>query len=183
MKLFGPIFFLLYVVFSIACGSSGSVGNSSDNATASNVNPTTDGNVVPAVPQPVTNMNANANGVIDPKNNRQLTDARAETVKPTMTQGPDDSEYNTVMNKEGMPVETRIFRTDPQIARIVRTWQSVKDKKITVYLRNGKTVGLPGDKFENINIVSVNSIREAVGLKPPAPPPAAPGQPNPKKAQ
>lgn len=183
MKILGLMLFLFSITFSMACASAGGDGNGSANTAASNVNPATDGNIVPAVPQPVANMNVNANGVVEPKDRRQLTDVNSEPIKPTPMQGPDNSEYTTVMGKDGMPVETRVFRDDPQIARIVRTWQSVKDKKITVYLKNGKTVSLPGDKFENVNLVSVNAIREAIGLRLPAPLLSAPGQPNPKKEQ
>ena len=70
------------------------------------------------------------------------------------------------MGKDGLPVETRVFKENPKIEKVVKAWKSPKEKKISVYLKNGKVVELDGDKFENINSVPVAAILEAVGVKP-----------------
>ena len=111
-------------------------------------------------PAEIANHNVNA-AVRNPAN-----DPTAQPIKPTAMPAPDYSEYTTVMGKDGLPVETRVFKNNPQIDKVVKAWKSPKEKKISVFLKNGKVVDLDGDKFESINSVPVAAILEAAGVKP-----------------
>lgn len=116
--------------------------------------------MIVVTPAEIANHNVNTAG------RNPANDPTVQPIKPTAMPAPDSSEYTTVMGKDGLPVETRVFKNNPQIDKVVKAWKSPKEKKISVYLKNGKVVELDGDKFENINSVPVTSILEAVGLKP-----------------
>ncbi|HEX2639234.1 MAG TPA: hypothetical protein VHL50_01625 [Pyrinomonadaceae bacterium] len=162
---------LLSATFLIAaCGSSaensgvnsnGAANTASNPAAAqANQNPANATNMIVVKPEDLANYNANTGGRVIVNN------PTGEPIKPTAFPAPDYSEYTTVMNKDGLPVETRVFKNNAQIDKIVRSWKSPKEKKISVYLKSGKVVELDGDKLENINSVPVAAILEAVGLKP-----------------
>jgi hypothetical protein len=154
------------------CGSAVTDANVNSNANANvtvvNANPPANSNIVPYVPPGSEGINANAFNA----NAAAAQPAPTPNAKYMTYPAPDNSEYSTVMDKNGMPVETRVFRSDPQIRKIVRTWLSVNDKKIAVHLKNGRVIDLPGNKFDEIKSVPVAEIYSAVGLKMPAPPAA-----------
>jgi hypothetical protein len=162
------VIFLSATLFIAACGSSaGSDGvnsngaaNTASNPAAiqSNQNPANATNMIVVKPEDLANIKTNGRVVVN--------NPTGQPIKPTAFPAPDYSEYTTVMNKDGLPVETRVFKENPQIDKIVRSWKSPKEKKISVYLKNGKVVELDGDKFDNINTVPVAAILEAAGVKP-----------------
>lgn len=161
---------LLSATFLIAaCGSNaentgvnsnGAANTASNPAAQTNQNPANATNMIVVKPEDLANYNANTGTRV------VVNNPTGDQVKPTAFPAPDYSEYTTVMNKDGLPVETRVFKENAQIDKIVRSWKSPKEKKISVYLKNGKVVELPGDKFENINTVPVAAILEAAGAKP-----------------
>lgn len=162
---------LLSATFLIAaCGSSAGNGGVNSNSAANtasnpaaiqaNGNPANAANMIVVKPEDLANINSNNGGRV------VVNNPTGEPIKPTAFPAPDYSEYTTVMNKDGLPVETRVFKENPQIDKIVRSWKSPKEKKISVYLKNGKVVELDGDKFDSINTVPVAAILEAAGVKP-----------------
>jgi hypothetical protein len=48
-------------------------------------------------------------------------------------------------------------------------WKSVNDQTISIYLKSGKVVKLPGDKWPDIKSQPVQSFYDAAGVKPPTP--------------
>lgn len=147
-----------------ACGSTSSNSNENGNVVVVNANPSANSNVVPYVPPGSQNINSNIANAFN-SNAVPSNPTTAANPKYMTYPAPDDSEYSTIMDKSGMPVETRVFRSDPQISKVVRTWLSVDEKKIVIYLRNGKVVNLPGSKIEDIKSVPVSTFYEAAGIK------------------
>jgi len=94
---------------------------------------------------------------------------------------PDNSEYQTTMDKTGAAIETRTFHDNPYITKVTRTWKGVNDKSIAIYLKSGKVVNLPGDKLPEIRSLPVESFYEAAGVK--VAPPVVKGPPAVNKAQ
>jgi len=169
MKLF---IIVISLVIAAACGSTGGGDRTSDTS-AKGVN-STESNTAVAADNPASGS-ANTtvirpveatNYKVGKANSSIANDPSAKPPAPTAMPAPDDSLVTTVMGRDGLPVETRVFKSDPQLSKVVRTWFSTKEKKITVYLKNGKTVEMDGDKFENISTVPATAILEAAGLKP-----------------
>lgn len=117
--------------------------------------------------QPVVIQTDNTNGAVNTLN--------AEVIKPTkMTTNPgrpvsDNSEIFTEL--KDVPIETRVFKSHPQLIKVVKTGMPGK-MTIKVYLKNGKVADVPGDKFPNLGAETAASILDAVGIKMPQPPPA-----------
>jgi hypothetical protein len=118
--------------------------------------------------QPVVIQTDNTNGGVNTLN--------AQVIKPTkMTVNPgrpasDNSEIFTEL--KDMPIETRVFKSHPQLVKVVKSGMPGK-MTIKVYLKNGKVVDVPGDKFPNLGAETAASILDAVGIKPPQPPSAS----------
>jgi hypothetical protein len=87
-------------------------------------------------------------------------------MKPMTASAPDDSDFTTTMNAKGEAVETRTFHSDKFITRVVRTWKTPNDRSISIYLKNGKAVTLPGDKWPDIKGQPVENFYAAAGLAP-----------------
>jgi hypothetical protein len=73
------------------------------------------------------------------------------------------------MNSSGQAIETRVFHKDPQISKVDKVWKGVNDKTISIYLKSGKVVKVPGDKWPDIKSQPVQVFYEAAGLKAPQP--------------
>lgn len=82
---------------------------------------------------------------------------------------PEDSLFKAQMTNEGMPIETRTFKSHPQILKVERVWITPQEKRLKVYLRNGKTVEADGNSFDQLNIAASSQILEAAGIKPQVP--------------
>jgi hypothetical protein len=82
---------------------------------------------------------------------------------------PEDSLFKAEMTHQGMPIETRTFKSHPQILKVERLWITTKEKRLKVYLRNGKTVEADGSSFDHLNIAASSQILEAAGIKPAVP--------------
>ena len=82
---------------------------------------------------------------------------------------PEESLFKAEMTSEGMPIETRTFKSHPQILKVERVWITPQDKRLKVYLRNGKMVEADGNSFDQLNIAASSQILEAARIKPQAP--------------
>lgn len=83
-----------------------------------------------------------------------------------LTAASDNSEIYTEMNQKGQPVETRVFKDNASLDKVVRTYLTAENPQIKVYLKNGKVIDLPKDKIENIFNVSADEILSSVGAAP-----------------
>lgn len=91
---------------------------------------------------------------------------------------PDDSTFQSSMNAKGQFVEMRTFNNHPQIVKIERVFVTPNEKKIFIYLKNGKTVEISDDKVQNFQATSPGNILVAAGISvdQPAPAPSADGK-------
>jgi hypothetical protein len=135
---------------------------------------------VPTIPANVSNSNTenntqtvimqegNANG---PANNTAIK-TNVQIITPGKVTGAsrpasDNSEIFTELKE--LPIETRVFKNHPQLIKVVKTGMPGK-MTIKVYLKGGKVVDVPGDKFPNLAAETAASILAEVGIKAPAPP-------------
>lgn len=170
MKVFVISLLVLVLISLVGCGSS----SDSNTTTSSNSNPAVNSNLVPYVPPGSNTINSNVPAIAN-ANPPTVINPKVPAKQMTFP-APDDSEYSSTMDKSGMAIETRVFHSNPQISKVVRTWKGVNDKTISIYLKNGKVIDLPGDKIDNINSQPVSVFLDAAGIKPQSPPPAANGQ-------
>ncbi|MFN6963252.1 MAG: hypothetical protein ACK4S4_05735 [Pyrinomonadaceae bacterium] len=162
MKQFAPLALGLCAALSTSCGSQPAAGpaNSSNASNQAAIQTIDTSNV--QVQTPTEMQNSNAANPLRSAQNPTLLDQPA---KPPTYPAPDNSEYSPTMNKDGLPVETRTFKSHPQIVKAVRSWLNTKDKKVEIFLKNGKVVNVPAEKLENFNSLPVTAFEEAAGIK------------------
>lgn len=152
----------------VGCGSNDTANRTAANNTAI----ASDSNVVSS--QAATDANADPSTGLDavhPKsvagraNKREIVDgAPVPNLKPNFTTAPDDSQYAATMNSKGQIIETRIFRSHPQLAKAESIWIDGTNKEITVTLKNGRSAKRNSDKFESLNTASISALLEIAGV-------------------
>lgn len=85
---------------------------------------------------------------------------------PPPNAAPDNSEISSTMNEKGVPIETRVFKNHPVLAKMEKSFADVEKPVIKVYLKNGKVLIAPNEKISNTATVSADDILRAVGVKP-----------------
>ncbi len=83
-----------------------------------------------------------------------------------LSPAPDNSEITTEMNKQGQPIETRTFKSNPLLAKVERIYTTLDNPTVRVYLKDGKVINLPKGKIDNIFSASAQEILNAVGAAP-----------------
>lgn len=166
MKSHTVIFVLASVCLMIGCGGSNTETNSNSSVSVTNANPANNANI--QVVKPITGMQENANVSTTMANGNVQVITPNGKPKPLTFSAPDDSEYASSMDKSGAAIETRTFHSDPLISKVERVWKGVDDKSITIYLKSGKTVKVPGDKWPDIKSQPVQNFYDAAGVKPQA---------------
>ena len=73
------------------------------------------------------------------------------------------------MNASGQVFETRVFKENPQLAKVEMLWISPTDKKVKIYLKSGKIVQDSGERIDNLTTVSTSVLLEIAGVKPAQP--------------
>ena len=141
------LFCLLLVCFGSGCGSSSS-SNATANSNTTAIANASSANVATAVPY------TSVNGAAIDANAANPTNANQAQIK---------------VDKSGQAVETRVFHSDPLISKVERVWKGVDEKAVSIYLKNGKIVKVPGDKWPDIKSQPVQTFYEAAGVKPPQP--------------
>lgn len=143
MKKFILLIAFSNLIFLSACSSDAVVTNTGNvnapNANANNV-------VVQEINTNLIPQKGWRNGNLDANQINATTQANGnKNVKflPNEAPAPYDSTVSTTMNKEGRFLETRTFRKDPLIQKVERLQE---EKKVKVYLKNGKVVEVPYDK-------------------------------------
>ncbi|MDQ3800725.1 MAG: hypothetical protein M3384_14860 [Acidobacteriota bacterium] len=151
--------------------SGGCSGASSGDANAS---PADGNSPVAANPAPVANTNTamipypgteNTNGAPRSDTDAQVVNIDPKQLKPTSPAVPaaDNSEVLTVLNEKGA-VETRIFKSNPVLAKVEKTTFG-RDVQLKVFLKNGKVVSLAPEKIGNFTADSAEQILEAAGIR------------------
>ncbi len=83
-----------------------------------------------------------------------------------LSPAPDNSEITTEMNKQGQPIETRTFKSNPLLAKVERIYITLDNPTVSVYLKDGKIINLPNGAIDNILTASAQEILNAVGTAP-----------------
>lgn len=107
----------------------------------------------------------NANAPVNLK--RQVVDSGGPAAPATLQfqPAPEDSEIATSMTKDGILIEVRRFKNNPQFARIEAYWLSPKEKQLKFYLRNGKVVEVKNDTIANLKTATVAELMAIAGLQ------------------
>jgi hypothetical protein len=77
--------------------------------------------------------------------------------------GPDNSEVQTVMDQNGVVTETRTFKNNKYVTKVVRTTRDGTDRTVKVYNAKGESKSLPKDKVENAMKESGDALAAAAG--------------------
>ena len=181
MRSVSAVFVVLVTLISFGCGSPSTTETNVNTAIATNVNPANTAGVVPYTPTNGTTIDANAANPSNVNQSQVKVVTPSGNVKPMTFPAPDDSEYSSSMDKSGQAIETRVFHKDPLIVKVQKVWKGVNDQTINIYLKNGKVVKVPGDKWPDIKSQPVQSFYDAAGVKPP--PPVVTGTPAVRKGE
>lgn len=76
---------------------------------------------------------------------------------------PDDSTFTSTMDSKGIATETRTFTNNPYLIKVERIF-TVPNKKIKIYLKNGKVVEIGEDKLPTFAVTAPGTILEAAGV-------------------
>jgi hypothetical protein len=89
--------------------------------------------------KPETEANANANA------NTAVASTTAPAPATTTRPGPDNSEITTTVDANGVKTETRVFKGNSKVSRVVVTTRPNGEKTTRVYSSNGEEKELKGD--------------------------------------
>src|SRR5262245_40346281 len=87
--------------------------------------------------------------------------ANASTAATTQT-GPDNAEITTSTDKNGTKTETRVFRNNPNISKVVVTTRDGK-KTTTVYSKNGEVKEIKDDVGDALHATG-DKVAEGAGF-------------------
>lgn len=170
--------FTVLVVGALILGGCGSCGENPQggNANTGNGNlvvPTRDDNGNPyntsgnanMVPyNGLDNTNLNGNPTLD---NSKVTVIDTSQAKNTMKgkKLPENSELETIMNRQGHVIETRTFLDNEYISKVEKVTVTPKDITLKVYLKKGGVKEVSLEKIRDFRIATVGSLLEAAGVK------------------
>ena len=127
------------------------------------------------------NSPANANAESSSNSNRTLT--RAEMMEkyrqkslvnapssgplptPQFHPAPENSAIATTMNKDGAVVETRVFKSDSQLAKVEMTWVGPQNSTLKIFLKNGRIVETRSENIQNLGTTPVSVFLELAGMR------------------
>ena len=93
------------------------------------------------------NANANANANV--------------TAATTTTEGPDNSQITTTTDASGVKTETRVFRNNPRVSRVVVTTQPSGQRTVRVYSATGEEKVV--DNLEDALVATGETVAQAAG--------------------
>lgn len=130
--------------------------NTNAEIAANSVQDNISANRTPANVKGTGSLNPNeAPGGIDMKNVKSVTPKNSAS---------DNSEVSAAMNKEGVPVETRVFKNHSILLKTEKIFTDVKNPTARVFLRNGKIVEVPTGKDINVSTARAADILKSVGI-------------------
>ncbi len=171
MKKFILLTVFINLIIFTACSSetSGTKPANTANANTANVNAANNGVVVDMDNANLPSANTNADFNIQQAVNRKVVNAPANykepgAVKPAGVAAPYNSTIVSTMSKQNEFLEIREFQGDPLLLRAERTQEN---KKIKLFLKNGKVIEMPYDKNALFLGASPNELLSAAGVQPP----------------
>lgn len=93
----------------------------------------------------------------NPKDNTPIGSNITKLAAPA----PDNSEVFSEMNAKGQPMETRVFKKHPQLAKIERLYVTAENPTITIYLKSGKKIAVAKEKIGSPLTDSADAILKA----------------------
>ena len=179
MKRFYLISILSATLFAFGCAgntgspsSANSAANGSENrAVAATSSATSEANAgIPGITAPPSN--ADSKGIQQQRLSEKSGGTDAQVAEASRD-APDNSTFSSRLTD--VAVETRTFRSHPQLIKVVKTIAPGKTE-IKVYLKGGKVVEVPADKIANLATIQAVDILSLVGISPPPASSAAPGK-------
>ncbi len=81
---------------------------------------------------------------------------------PKRVPAGENSEMTTTMDKSNRFVETRYFKSHPQIVKAEKVFLDASNSVVSITLKNGKQLNFPGDRIPNmLQATSVDLLRAA----------------------
>lgn len=93
---------------------------------------------------------------VDPKNDKQTSGIYGRTA-------PDDSTFKATMDAQGVIMEVRTFINNPYLIKVEKVF-TTPNKKMRIYLKNGKVVEVSEEKLPNFAATAPGTILEAAGV-------------------
>lgn len=88
------------------------------------------------------------------------------TPEPTIPRpAPENSEFSVMMNADGSITEFRNFRAHPRIRKVEANWFAPSEKKLKIYLTNGKVVETTTDRVPELLTVETSVLVELIDSK------------------
>ena len=85
---------------------------------------------------------------------------------PTFQAAPENSEFAVQMEKGGGVIETRVYKSHPQLKKVEIRWLDPQTKSLKVILRNGNIIERKSVTIANLRTISSAEILNLVGVKP-----------------
>mgnify|MGYP000695752395 CR=1 FL=1 len=92
-------------------------------------------------------------------------DPSATPPPPTFQPAPENSEFAVQMEKGGNIVETRVFKSHPQLKRVEIRWTGPQSRSLKVTLKSGKIVERQSVPAVNLRTVSSAELLDLAGIK------------------
>jgi len=169
------IFFSL-LVFSGCSSKSSETNSASPNSVATNSSVASATNNIQSNPSSSVTSSGPAQIVqnVDPNafNANPQSNVKIVTVDPQQDKNksgiygrpaPDNSTFTTTMDAKGIATETRTFINNPYLIKVERIF-TTPNKKIKIYLKNGKVVEVGEDKLPTFAVTAPGTILEAAGV-------------------
>ena len=98
---------------------------------------------------------------------KKMIDSPASGSPPPLQfrRAAEDSEIAPSMNERGEVVETRVFKSHPQIVRAEAVWKNAKDALLKITLRDGKTIDVKTDRLVNLQTARTRDLMEISGIQ------------------
>ena len=161
------VFVLFLGAFALGCSSS---ADAVKTASGQNTNP-----AKPAVTGQNTESNvgtANSGQSANLRDRRNFGKEKTIDIDPTATPLPlqfhpagENSETAVTMNGDGSVLEIRVFKSNPQLAKIEATSRGTEEKQVKFYLRNGQVLEVNTDHLGNLQTVTTKELLALAGLK------------------
>lgn len=118
----------------------------------------------PIQPVPVDPNQQVAVADTDSSGRRRIVDVphTGPTPPPKRVPAGENSEMTTTMDKSNRFVETRYFKSHPQIVKAEKVFLDASNSVVSITLKNGKQLNFPGDRIPNmLQATSVDLLRAA----------------------
>ncbi len=162
--------------FVMGCGASNAQKGkpSSTNAQGPAATPPANSGIKPIITSNMNSASANlssGSGQVDRRGTRSRQGERAD-VDPSATpppmafqKAPENSEFGTSMEANGIVLEKRVFKGHPQLRSAEITWTDPQTRSLKVTLKNGKIVERKGVGTINLRTISSAELLNIIGIK------------------